>query len=209
LRAAELLGRALLVAALLERLLRLLLLLLLGFFGTLAHNDLQRVLAKSAQNDVLALHIDSCSPELLRLVRHSASGDCGRSFGRGSGSQSGHPTPPRIRTVQSWDVRAIDAPEGTRRAAALETVDGARAIVIRLAPGEELGDHQVRERAWLIVVEGSARIEAGGDVVEAGSGTLLTFEPDERHKVFSLSGTRIVMILSSWPADGHYPALPG
>jgi quercetin dioxygenase-like cupin family protein len=111
--------------------------------------------------------------------------------------------------VQSWDVREIEAPEGTRRAEALETVDGARAIIIRLAPGEELGDHQVRERAWLMVVEGSARIEAGGDVVEAGSGTLLTFEPDERHKVSSVSGTRIVMILSSWPADGHYPVWPG
>ena len=63
----------------------------------------------------------------------------------------------------------IEVPEGTRRAEALETVDGARAIIIRLAPGEELGEHQVRERAWLMVVDGSARIEAGGDVVEAGS----------------------------------------
>ena len=100
-------------------------------------------------------------------------------------------------------------PEGIRRAEALETVDGARAIIIRLASGEELGEHQVRERAWLMVVDGSARIEAGDDVVEAGAGTLFTFEPDERHKVSSVSGTRIVMILSSWPADGHYPDWPG
>lgn len=111
--------------------------------------------------------------------------------------------------MQSWNVKEIEVPEGTRRAAALETVDGARAIIIRLTPGEELGEHQVRERAWLIVVDGSARFEAGGDVVEAGSGTLLTFEPDERHKVSSVSGARIVMILSSWPADGHYPNWPG
>src|SRR4029077_21087422 len=104
--------------------------------------------------------------------------------------------PPRIRAVQSWNVKEIEVPEGTRRAEALETVDGARAIIIRLTPGEELGEHQVRERAWLMVVEGSARVEAGGgDVVEAGPGTLLTFEPDERHKVSSVSGTRIVMIL--------------
>ena len=119
------------------------------------------------------------------------------------------PRLPRIRAVQSWDVREIEVPEGTRRAEALETVDGARAIIIRLTPGEELGEHQVRERAWLMVVDGSARIEAGGDVVEAGPGTLLTFEPDERHKVSSVGGTRIVMILSSWPADGHYPSWPG
>ena len=122
--------------------------------------------------------------------------------------QSKHPTPLTIRVVQSWDVREIEAPEGTRLAAELETVDGARAIIIRLAPGEELGEHQVRERAWLVVVEGSARIVAGGDVLEAGPGTLLTFEPGERHSVASMGGTRIVLILSSWPGDGHYPAAP-
>jgi mannose-6-phosphate isomerase-like protein (cupin superfamily) len=111
--------------------------------------------------------------------------------------------------VQSWDVREIEAPEGTRLAAVLETVDGARAIIIRLAPGEELGDHQVRERTWLMVVEGTARIGAGDDVVEAGPGTLLTLEPAERHSVASVGGARIVMILSSWPAEGHYPDWPG
>jgi mannose-6-phosphate isomerase-like protein (cupin superfamily) len=111
--------------------------------------------------------------------------------------------------VQSWDVREIEAPEGTRLAAVLETVDGARAIIIRLAHGEELGDHQVRERAWLMVVEGTARIEAGDDVVEAGPGTLLTFDPGERHSVSSENGARIVMILSSWPGEGHYPRVAG
>ena len=51
--------------------------------------------------------------------------------------------------MQSWDLTKIEAPEGTRSPAVLETVDGARAIVIRIAPGQELGDHEVRERAWL------------------------------------------------------------
>ena len=108
--------------------------------------------------------------------------------------------------MQSWDLTEIEAPEGTRLAAVLETVDGARAIAVRLQSGEDLGDHQVRERAWLTVVEGTARIEAGGDVVEAGPATLLTFGPGERHSVASEGGARIVMILSSWPGEGHYPA---
>ena len=108
--------------------------------------------------------------------------------------------------MQSWHLTEIEAPKGTRLAAVLETVDGARAIVIHLRPGEQLGDHQVRERAWLAVVEGTARIEAGGDVVEAGPATLLTFEPGERHSVASEGGARIVLILSSWPGEGHYPA---
>jgi len=108
--------------------------------------------------------------------------------------------------LQSWSLTEIEAPAGTRLAEAVETADGARAIVIRLAPGEELGDHQVRERAWLVVVEGSARIETAGGVVEAGPATLLTFEPGERHGVASEGGARIVMILSPWPGEGHYPA---
>ena len=108
--------------------------------------------------------------------------------------------------MQSWKLTEIDAPAGSRLAEAIETSDGARAIVIRLAPGEELGDHQVRERAWLVVVEGTARIEAGGSAVEAGPATLLTFEPGERHRVATDDGARIVMLLSPWPGAGHYPS---
>jgi quercetin dioxygenase-like cupin family protein len=107
--------------------------------------------------------------------------------------------------VQSWDMTQIEAPQGTRSPAVLETVDGARAIVIRLAPGQELGDHQVRERAWLTVVEGETRIEAGGVVVKAGPGTLVTFEPGERHSVGSERGAQIILILSPWPGEGHCP----
>jgi len=108
--------------------------------------------------------------------------------------------------LQSWKLTEIAVPAGSRLAEAIETGDGARAIVIRLGAGEELGDHQVRERAWLVVVEGTARVEAGGGVVEAGPATLLTFEPGERHSVASEGGARIVMILSPWPGEGHYPA---
>ena len=108
--------------------------------------------------------------------------------------------------MQFWNLNEIEHPAGNRLAEAIETGDGARAIVIRLAPGEELGDHQVRERAWLTVIEGTARVEAGADAVQAGPGTLFTFEPGERHCVASEGGTRIVMILSPWPGEGHYPA---
>jgi mannose-6-phosphate isomerase-like protein (cupin superfamily) len=107
--------------------------------------------------------------------------------------------------VQSWDLNAIEAPDGTRSPAVLETADGARAIVIRLAPGQELGDHQVHERAWLIVVEGSAHIKAAGAAVEAGPNTLLTFEPGERHSVASTDGAQVLLILAPWPGEGHYP----
>lgn len=107
--------------------------------------------------------------------------------------------------MQSWDMAEIEAPEGTRSPAVLETVDGARAIVIRLAPGQQLGDHQVRERAWLAVVEGAARIEVDGNVVEAGPTSLLTFEPGERHNVASETGARILLILLRGPVRATIP----
>ena len=111
--------------------------------------------------------------------------------------------------VQHWDVTAIDAPDGTRDPAVLETADSARAIVIRLTPGQSLGDHRVRERAWVMVVEGQARFEADGQAVEAGPGMLFSFDPGETHSVHSATGARIVLILSDWPGEGHFPAEQG
>ena len=103
--------------------------------------------------------------------------------------------------MKSWDVTQIEDAGGSRSPAVLETVDGARAIVIRLAPGQELGEHQVRERAWLTIVVGEARFEAGLDVVVGGPGTLLMFEPGERHRIESEQGAQVILILSSWPSE--------
>jgi quercetin dioxygenase-like cupin family protein len=108
--------------------------------------------------------------------------------------------------MQHWDVTAIDAPDGTRDPAVLETADSARAIVIRLASGQSLGDHRVRERAWVMVVEGNARFEAGEQAVEAGPGMLLSFDPGETHSIHSTTGARILLILSDWPGTGHFPS---
>ena len=55
--------------------------------------------------------------------------------------------------MRSWNLREIDAPEGTRDPVVIETRDDARAVLIVLSPGQELGDHQVKERAWLVVVD--------------------------------------------------------
>ncbi len=80
----------------------------------------------------------------------------------------------------------------------------ARAVLIGLNPGQELGDHQVKEHAFVVVIDGTARIEAGGEKLEAGAGTLVKFEPDERHVVASDSGAKILLFLAPWPGEGHY-----
>jgi quercetin dioxygenase-like cupin family protein len=106
--------------------------------------------------------------------------------------------------VQSWDILEIDAPGGTVDPQVLTTDDGARAIAIRLDAGQAMTDHQVRERAWLVVVEGSAEITSGDRVVQGGVGTLATFAPGERHAVSSETGARVLLLLAPWPGDGHY-----
>ncbi len=81
----------------------------------------------------------------------------------------------------------------------------ARAIVLQLQPGETIGDHQVRERAWVTVVEGTVEVACGDERQTATTGTLMTFEPGERHSVASTAGARLLLLLAPWPAPGHYP----
>ncbi len=77
-------------------------------------------------------------------------------------------------------------------------------MLIGLEPGQELGDHQVKEHAFVLVAEGTAQVEAGGRWVDAGAGTLLHFEPDERRVISSRDGARILLLLAPWPALDHY-----
>ena len=106
--------------------------------------------------------------------------------------------------MESWDITTIDAPGGTVDPTVLTTDDGARAIALRLEAGQAMNDHQVRERAWVVVVEGRAEIRSGDQVVDGGVGTLVTFEPGERHAVSSEIGARLLLILAPWPGPGHY-----
>ena len=82
--------------------------------------------------------------------------------------------------------------------------DEARAVLIGLEPGQKLGDHQVKEHAWLFVVSGSVQIAAADGSVEAPAGTLAHFEPDERHSVQSEGGAKVLLLLAPWPGPGHY-----
>jgi len=111
--------------------------------------------------------------------------------------------------VKTWNLMEIDAPGGTVDPTVLMTDDGTRAIAIRLEPGQELRDHQVRERAWVVVVEGEVEIVSGDDRVSGRPGTLVTFDPRERHAIASATGGRLLLILAPWPGPGHYPGGPG
>jgi quercetin dioxygenase-like cupin family protein len=107
--------------------------------------------------------------------------------------------------VQRWDLPMIEAPQGARDPVVLAEDEGARAVLVVLQPGQGLGEHQVRENTWMVVVGGSVHVTIGPESFVAEAGTLLRFNPAERHALSSETGARILLILAPWPGDGHYP----
>jgi quercetin dioxygenase-like cupin family protein len=105
--------------------------------------------------------------------------------------------------VQHWNLMEIEA-TGTQDPVVVHSGNEARAVLIVLKPGQELGEHQVKENAWVTVVGGTVRIQAGDESVEAGVGTLVRFDPDERHSLRSDEGARVLLVLAPWPGEGHY-----
>ena len=79
-----------------------------------------------------------------------------------------------------------------------------RAVVIDLQGGHEIGDHHVRERALVQVVSGTVTIESSGSTVECPAGTLVTFDPGERHAVRALTTAQLLLVLAPWTATEHY-----
>jgi quercetin dioxygenase-like cupin family protein len=106
--------------------------------------------------------------------------------------------------MQSWNLRQIDTPGGSRSPVVLRSDEAARAVLIALEPGQALGDHQVKEGALVSVVDGSVRVEAGGESVDADAGWFFSFEADERRSISTETGARILLILTPWPGEGHY-----
>ncbi len=106
--------------------------------------------------------------------------------------------------MQSWNLREIDAPGGSRSPVVLRSDDAARAVLIALEPGQALGDHQVKEYALVAVVDGTVRVDSGGSTVEGATGSLFSFEADERRSISTDAGARILLVLAPWPGEGHY-----
>jgi len=107
--------------------------------------------------------------------------------------------------VQHWKLTEIETPDGSRSPAVLHSLDGeSRIVLIGLDPGQELGEHQVKESAFLLVVDGAVHVEAGAESIDAGPGELFRFDPDERHSITSDGGARLMLVLAPWPGDGHY-----
>ncbi len=68
--------------------------------------------------------------------------------------------------MRHWNLSEIETPAGVRSPVVLHSQDGEdRVVLIELAPGQQLGEHQVKEAALLLVLSGSVRVEAGSEAV--------------------------------------------
>jgi len=106
--------------------------------------------------------------------------------------------------VQSWNLLELKTPEGSRSPIVLHSTEDARAVLIGLNPGQQLGDHQVHENAYMLVVAGEVEVGSSNETMGAGAGTLLRFEAKERHRISSAAGAKILLLLAPWPGAGHY-----
>jgi quercetin dioxygenase-like cupin family protein len=137
--------------------------------------------------------------------------------------------------MKRWNLRSL-TPSSTKRTSREPGADAPRvarvgpqmprvlfsspecgAVVIDLQRGDELGDHHVRERAVLELITGRVLIECPEESVECEAGTLVTFDPGERHTLRALADARLLLLLAPWPAardatgsgnanDQHLPA---
>ena len=103
--------------------------------------------------------------------------------------------------MQHWDLRTLDVQPHQPKILASKRGE-ARTIAIRLPAGEALSDHEVHERAHLVVIDGEVEIQAG-ETVSGGAGTLAVFDPHERHEVRATTDATLLLVLAPWPGQGH------
>jgi redox-sensitive bicupin YhaK (pirin superfamily) len=102
--------------------------------------------------------------------------------------------------MRTWKIAELDVQP--RQPEVLDSEAEGRAIVIELPAGERLQEHQVHERAWLMVVSGAVEVD-GSEMVSGGPGLLAEFDPNERHEVRATEDARLLLLLSPWPGEGH------
>src|ERR1044072_4609073 len=109
--------------------------------------------------------------------------------------------------MERWQIDALEVDRPHPKV--LSSDDEGRAIVLELPAGEKLGEHQVHERGWLLVVSGAIEItQPGADSVAGGAGLLAAFDPNERHEVAATEDSRLLLVLSPCPGDGRPSSLP-
>jgi quercetin dioxygenase-like cupin family protein len=110
--------------------------------------------------------------------------------------------------LETWDVKTLDVEPHFPQV--LRSDNEGRLIVLNLPAGEELQEHQVHERSWILIVDGEIELEASADgSIRGGPGLLIHANPNERNEIRAVTDTRLVMLLVPWPGEGHPSQRPG
>src|SRR5947209_1612220 len=92
--------------------------------------------------------------------------------------------------------------------AILSSSDDVRIIALLIPAGESLDDHQVHERAFVVVIDGEVEITTEtAACARGGRGLLVEFAPNERHAVHAQSDAHLLLVLTPWPGSGHPGAM--
>lgn len=109
--------------------------------------------------------------------------------------------------MKSWDL--LEHEVEFRKPQVIGSVKEGRAILVNLPSGESMSEHQVHERATVIVVLGRIEIATeDGKSTTGGVGTMVVFEPSERHSVKAVEDSRFLLLLSPWSLEDHSSILP-
>jgi len=108
--------------------------------------------------------------------------------------------------MNSWDVKTLELQPHAPQI--LSSTEDARAIALAIPGGESLQDHQVHERAWVVVLGGEVEVTTmAGERITGTTGLVVEFSPGERHAVRALSDARLLLLLTPWPGEGHPGAM--
>ena len=108
--------------------------------------------------------------------------------------------------MNAWHLKSLDLKP--RLPEILSSSEAARAIALDLAAGEMLSEHEVHERAWILVIDGAIEVStAAGERTSGSGGLLIEFAPGERHEVRASSDARLLLMLTPWPGGGHPGAM--
>lgn len=104
--------------------------------------------------------------------------------------------------MNSWHVNELELKP--HRPQILSSTSDARAIALAIPAGERLEDHQVHERAWVTVLSGEVEVTtAAGARLDGAPGSVVEFDPRERHAVRAITDARLLLLLTPWPGVGH------
>jgi quercetin dioxygenase-like cupin family protein len=107
--------------------------------------------------------------------------------------------------MNSWDLSAYDLQP--KHPEVLLSQEGAsRGIAALLSAGDLWQDHETREAAWLVVVQGEVEVEHDGQTQRAGVGHVFHFAEHERREVRAVADARLLMVLAPYPAPDHQTA---